>query len=796
MFKSYLKIAIRTLRKNRLTSFINLFGLGLSMSVGLMIMVRLQDALSYDKFHPSPERTYRIISRYNKQNGERWKLATTPLPLKDELNKRENIVESCVSIYPVLNGKAIGNSKEIDINGAFTESSFFNVFGFSLSRGSAATALNQPNTIVVSKTLAENFFGAQNPIGKIITFEKQGSFVVSGVLNDPLGKSHLDYDAYASYATVAQLEKTNALANKSSDWFAFNSAYTYVLLNKNVRTVALENQLSSIAADLNKVNKQGTTSFTTQRLDKITPGREELSYDKSNSSWGKFYAEMSVALLILLAACFNYTNLTIARALTRAKEVGVRKIVGAKRYQVFMQYVVESVVLSLCALGFAWLILGFIIRFAPFNDGYEFIPSSFRYNRTMVVWSLGYALLTGLFAGISPAWILSAFKPLRVLKNLSTAKILGKVSLQKSLIVFQYTLSLTLIIFLFAFYKQFSFLAKRDPGFKRENVLVLPVDGVDESIAAEKISKITGVNSVAATIANFTRRFNGLSAPVWISNSKEVVNLQYYYADKNFIPSMKLSFVAGNNFPSESRNMEQYIVLNQTAVQAFGFKNAEAAIGQKLWINDSSRAEVTGVIKDFQYKGAAQPVEPLAFRNKPGSYSYLYINTDGSNKKSVEAGLQNAWNELQPSHPLDFFWLDEELDKSNSQTATISLLGFLAFIALAIASLGLLGLVVYTVEVKRKEISIRKIVGADKKQLVQILSKGFIILLLIAGLIAMPIGYLLGKMFLQNFANRTSFGLLQLSACFMLMFVIGLFTVISQTYKAAMMNPVKSLRTE
>lgn len=795
MFKSYLKTAIRTLQKNRLTSFINLFGLGLSMSVGLMIMIRLQDALSYDRFHPAPERTYRILSSYHKKGGEKWNLASTPLPLKDELNKNGNVIENCVSIYPAFNGKANGNGKELYINGAFTEPSFFHVFGFSLSAGSSVTSLQQPNTVVISKAVAQKFFGDQNPLGKTITLEKQGSFMITGVLNEAPGKSHLDFDAYASYASIASLEKTNALTGKTSDWFAFNAAYTYVLLNKNVNRVSLKNQLSSIAGQLNSINKNGISSFDVQRLDKITPSREELAYDRSGSSWGKFYFEMGVALLILLAACFNYTNLTIARALTRAKEVGIRKIVGAKRYQVFIQYVVESLVLSLLALGFAWVILGFIVRFAPFNDGYEFIPSSFRYNSTLVLWSFGYALLTGIFAGVSPAWILSAFKPLRVLKNLSTAKILGKVSLQKSLIVFQYTLSLTMIIFLFAFYKQFSFLAKTDPGFKRDNVLVLPVAGVDENIAAQKISGISGVRAVSASSANFTVRFNGLSAPAWISSNKEALNLRYYYADKNFIPSMKFSFVAGTNFPSETEGAERYIVLNETAVRTLGFKNADAAIGQKLWINDSSRVEITGVLKDFHYDGAGNPVSPLAFRNKQNAYSYLYVTVDG-NKDNLITDVKNIWSELQPSQPFSSFWLDEKLDQSNSQVATISLLGFLAFIAIAIASLGLLGLVVYTVEVKRKEISIRKIVGADKKQLIRLLSRGFINLLFIAGAIAIPIGYIFGRLFLQNFAERTSFGLIHLIACFMLMFSIGLFTVISQTYKAAMANPVKSLRTE
>lgn len=258
---------------------------------------------------------------------------------------------------------------------------------------------------------------------------------------------------------------------------------------------------------------------------------------------------------------------------------------------------------------------------------------------------------------------------------------------------------------------------------------------------------------------------------------------------------MKFSFVAGTNFPSETEGAERYILLNETAARSLGFKNADAAVGQKLWINDSTRVEITGVLKDFHYEGAGRPISALAFRNKQNAYSYLYITVDGS-KDNLVADVKNVWNDWQPSQPFSSFWLDEELDKSNSQTATISLLSFLAFIAIAIASLGLLGLVVYTVEVKRKEISIRKIVGADKKQLIQMLSRGFINLLFIAGAIAIPIGYIFGRLFLQNFAQRASFGFIHLLGCFMLMFSIGLFTVISQTYKAAMANPVKSLRTE
>ncbi|HEX5154756.1 MAG TPA: ABC transporter permease [Parafilimonas sp.] len=797
MFKSYIKIAVRSLFKNRLTTFINIFGLGLSMSVGLMILIRTQDAFSYDRFSQNPERIYRITSEYNKKTGERWQMASTPLPLLNSLNKNQTIAENVVNVYPALNGRTTGNGKEISLNGVFTEPSFFSMFGFSLLTGNIATALKEPNTIVISKLTAEKFFGNTNAVGKVIQFDNGTNFIITGILNTPPGKSHLNYDAYASYSSVPQMEAKKTLAERLDDWFAFNAGYTYVLLNKNAQSTALQSQLNMIANKLNKMNDDGVSAFHLQPFNQITPGSTYLNNDNAGgTSWSKIYIEAGIALLILFAACFNYTNLTIARALTRAKEVGIRKIVGAKRSQVFIQYIFESVLLSLLSLAFAWLILYFIVRYAPFNDGYEFIPSSFHYNTQFVIWTVIYALFTGLLAGTAPAWILSAFKPLRVLKNLSTAKILGKVSIQKTLIVFQYTLSLVVIIFLFVFFKQFSFISKADPGFKQDNIMVVPLDGMNENITAQQISKLSGVQSVSATSANFTQHFNGMNVPVWLNNKKDAFGLNYYYANADFITNMHFVFDAGNNFPANNQSeKEEYILLNEKAAHALGFTDAAKALGQKLWINDSTQLQITGVMKDFNYENAGVPVAPLAFRTKKETYNYLYVETD-SDKKSIEKRIETILNAAHPSQPVTVSWLADILDKNNSQTATISLLGFLAFIALAIATLGLFGLVVYTVEVKNKEIGIRKIVGASSFQLVNILSKGFIKLLFIAGFIAMPIGWFLCVMFLQNFSIRVNFSFVNVLMCFLFLLGVGLFTIISQTYKAAIANPVESLRTE
>ncbi len=798
MFRTYLKVALRNFSRNRLTTFINIFGLGLSMSVGLMIMIRIQDAFSYDTFHPAPGRTFRITSEYKIKNNSPWKMASTPLPLANTIEAGKGAVEAVVEVYPALHGKMTAAEKEMYVDGAFTNPSFFSVFGFKLLAGNAPTALENPNSIVIGKNTAKNFFGEENAIGKIIKMEDGTSYIVTGVMAEPPGKSHLYFDAYASISTVAALEKTNKLKEKSTDWFSFNSGYTYVILKPGMPASAIQSSLNTIAADLNKSNPNGHTAFHLQPLSSITPASSDLENNLGGgTSWDKIFIEAGMALLILLAACFNYTNLTIARALTRAKEVGVRKIVGAKRWQLFMQYVLESVILSLLALGFAWMILHLIVRYAPFNDGYEFIPSSFHYNATYIVWSVIYAVFTGIIAGSSPAWILSAFKPLRVLKNMSTSKWMGKIGLQKSLVVFQYSLSLVILIFLLVFYRQFSYMGNVHPGFSKQNVMELSLDGLDEKIAMEKIAAVSGVKSVAATSAKFTSKFSGMSLPVWTTEQKDAIDLHYYFADEHLIPLLDIPFIAGKNFsPVRSEIKEQYIILNERAVQVLGFNSPSKALGQKLHINDTTQLEIAGVLQNFIYEGAGRPIAPLAFRQKSKASTFLYVQTNGGDKRAIERKVETAMKGLQVKTNPDIFWLDDDLERSNAQTATISLLGFLGFIALSIASLGLLGLVIYTVQVKQKEISIRKVIGAGEKSIVKILSKGYIKLLLIAGLIAMPIGWLMAAMFLQNFAIRVSFGVMDVLACFLFLLVIGLFTIISQTYRAAIANPVEGLRAE
>ncbi|MEO5682912.1 MAG: ABC transporter permease [Chitinophagaceae bacterium] len=799
MLWNYLKIAYRSLRKNRLVSFINIFGLGLSMSVGMMELLIVQTELGYDTFHPYADRTYRVTSGYNQKNGNQWKLASTPLPLYASLAADSNIIEEAVNIYPAFNGTATTDDKELYIDGAFTEPSFFNVFGFSLAQGDPATALSMPNAMVIGKATAAKFFGTANPMGKQLSLKNRGVFTITGVLNEPPGKSHISFDAYASASSIPLLEKNKWLPNKSDNWGDFKAAYTYVRVKKGLGETPLKGTLQSVAAHFNATDNNGQAFFGIQLIEKVRPANDDLYNDiGAGTTWAKLWVGIDVSLIILLAACFNYTNLTIARALTRAKEVGVRKIAGAKRYQLFAQYIVESILLSFLALAFAWILLSFIIQYAPFNDGYEMIPSSWKYNTPYVLYSVGFALLTGLLAGTAPAWILSSFTPLRVLKNLSTARIFGKVSLQKTLIVFQYSLSLVIIIFLFTFYRQFSYLGAVDPGFKKDHVLVVPLQGLNEQVTIQKIAAVSGVQTITGLSTPIQARFSGMRSPAWTDNQqKDAMSLNYFFTDAAFIPSMQVKLLAGSNFHTVAdSSSEKEIILNARAALAAGFKSNESAIGNKLWINDSTSLDIVGVVNDFNYENSGKIVAPMGLRNKKASTNYLYVTVTGEDEKAIASRIALAWQSQAAAPAFISSWLDKDMEEGNSQRATISLLGYLAFIALSIATLGLLGLVIYTVETKRKEIGVRKVIGASNQQLTGLLSKGFIKLLFIAGVIAVPVGYTLGFFFLQNFVNRVGYGFASAIGCFVFLLCIGLFTIISQTYKASLENPVKSLRTE
>ena len=786
MIKNYIKITLRNLWKHKLFSFINIFGLALSLSVCMLVMIQLKDDLSYDLFHPHPKRTYRVLSDIvENKNNRQYELASTPLPLKNDIAQHTDEVEDVVQLYPAIKEKATYDGKKLYINGAFTDSSFFKVFGFQLSAGSEQKALAVPNGIVLSETTAKRFFGNTAPLGKVLNFETLGLFQVTGVLKTPPGKSHIDFDAYASSLALPQLEKAKSLPEREHNWNTMNNSYTYVLVKKNTSEGNLDKLLHQIAQNPELKTPEGKINFTAQSLSSITPGTDGIYNEIGKGTvWAKVLTIAGVALIILLAACFNYTNLTIARALTRAKEVGIRKVAGATRFQVFTQYIIESVLIALLAFIFS------CIGLMQFDPGLQF--DSLLFGLAVV-----FTLITGIAAGAFPAWILSSFKPVRVLKSISTQKLFGNLSLQKGLLIFQFSLSLLIIIFLSAYYQQFSFVNSVDPGFISKNILTIPIAG-DEEVFTNGVSGISGVENISKISEDFGMRGSG-SMQVFKDKpaNQQGVQCDFYFADAATIPVHGLQIISGSNFPGhEPGNKERYILINEKAVSVLGFTNAASAPGKTVWLNDSTQVTISGVVKNFYDKGAARNINPLILRNQPGAFNYMNILVNASAKNNIVKQLSSVWKKINPHTPFEYQWLDKKIADRDDQSGAYATMGYLAFITISIATLGLLGLVIYTVETRQKEISVRKIIGANVNQLMILLSKGFLKLLVISGLIAMPIGYLLSYMFLQNFANRVSFGVGSLLLCFIFLLSIGLVTILSNTYKAATENPVKNLRME
>jgi putative ABC transport system permease protein len=794
MIKNYLVIAWRTLLKNKLFSFINIFGLALSMSIGMMVIIRTVDNFSFDSFHPGSERTYRILSQITNPEGDKWKLASTPLPLREYLSS-ESAIEVSVSLYPGIHANATDGVKEIYVSGMFTQPSFFKVFGFRLMHGDEKTALSDKKGIVITKNTAEKFFGDDNPVGRTLTLDKFGAFEVTGVIAEPPGKSHIQVDVFVPYEALTRIENDKLLPRRSTTWDSFEYSYTFVRLKDGADKAILSNLLSRTSDEISKDAKTGRFDFIAQPLASITPGSNDIYNDIGNrGSWGKLLIEMGVALIILFAACFNYTNLSLARALTRAKEVGIRKVSGAARWQIFGQYIVEAIVISLFALIVAQVILSFILEFKPFNDGYEFVPE-ISMSAMLIGWFVLFSLFAGLVAGAMPAWILSSFRPIRILKNLGTEKITGNVSLRKVLMVFQFSLSLVILIFLSSFYRQFEHMASADPGFERNNIVSIPCYRNDDVLASE-ISRIGGVEEVTMMSGNFGKYSSGRVPFALEKGETKPLTADFYYVDQGTVEVMGLDLITGRNFNAVNPAHEREVIINEKSAALLGFKDLKDVVGQQVYIQDSIAVQVIGVVRDFYSEGVANPISPLLLRNKAGLFRVMNVKVNSLSSQQTLLKIESTWKKVHPESLFAYSWLDKDLQAQHDQKATISLLGFLASMTVVIASLGLLGLVVFTVETRRKEISIRKIIGAQVHQLMFLLSRGFASLLIIAAVIAIPAGYLLSMIFLQNFATRVSLGASGFIVSFVILLSAGLLAIIPQTYKAASENPAKNLRSE
>ena len=790
MLTNYLKIAWRNLWKHKLFSAINIVGLGVAMTFCFLQLIQVQGSFEKDSFHPYPDRTYRILTDAVDREGKVYHLASTPVPLGEKLKNNYSGIEKTVRVIRSFGGNLSNGLKSLRLNGMYVDPAYFDVFGFQLEKGKPAV---EPRTMVLTHETAERFFGTANPVGKTLTQKDLGTFTVTGVfapLNDY--RTHLRADLVVSMATYPLLNQDD----KKNDWLAYD-AYTFVLLNKGANLNALDRALASVGKDNSKnVNFQNQKShaFRWQRLLDISPDYENLLNNPYVEPIWKVGVNWLMALIIVSLAAFNYINLTLTRSLSRAREVGVRKVAGAARSQLTIQFLTETVLISFLALGIAWLGLQFMQAYV--HVGWL----TWHVQHVAALWGLfiGFTLLTGLLAGLLPARMLSSLQAVHILKGEIGPTTFGKAGFRKTLVVIQFVVALVFMTFNGIANSQFAYMATDNDNFNRRHILNIPLtDSSDFRLLQNEMKTLAGVERIGLASALFHESAGKAKLSRKTRKEDQRTDAYMYAVDAGFIQNMKLIFVAGQNIPqSTSDSSSRFVVLNEKAVQTLGYRNPKDVIGQTIGLNDTP-VLVSGVVKNFRFMQYELPVSPLVLGYDAREIAVLSVYTTATaDPDKLTAALAGVWKRLQPHESFVYAWYEQQLYEEYREGGDQKFMAVIVFIVFLIAGLGLLGMVTYSTEKRAKEVGIRKVMGATIPQLMSLLAGDFLKLILIAGAIALPVGYLLGSLFLHIFTYHASLGPGTFLLCLGSLLLIGLGSIGIQTYRTASSNPVKTLRSE
>lgn len=802
MFKSILTTALRNIIRNRSFSLINLIGLSISMSLALLIIVVIREQYSFDKFHRDDDRIYRINTRAIRVNGGSEDYASSPLPVAEALTSDYALVEDMVRVNKRFSADAIYGSVNVPMNGLFADQSFLQVFNFPLDQGNPSTALADPRSIILTQQSKEKLFGDQDALGKTITINGYGEFTITGVLKKFAGRTHFEFEMLGSMNILPSLEQTGVVRPVTDNWNDYYSTYTYFKLKPGRKKEEVEKALATIAS----VNYKGLRletrdkgyEFFLMNLSEITPG------PLMSNQMGQGMPELLIYFLgtlvgiVMIMACFNYTNLMIAKSLTRAREIGVRKIVGAQRFQVFLQFVSEAVVFSVICLVISYFVMQLLKPgFMQLNIAREF-ETELNEDYSLYLYFLVFAVAVGIIAGLLPAGYLSAFKPASVLKN-SNVKVYSKLTFRKALIVTQFTLSIAFIIVVLVVYRQVNYMVSTDYGINDKNILNVRLQGMAFDKLANEIKSLPGVVSVGG-VSHQLGTWADRSGDYKRNREDESFVMRDFVVDENYVSNLDMKFLSGGNFdPSKQGVNESQVILNEQVLPLFNMKDPVSAIGQTIYTSDSVMLTVSGVVKDFHFRPLSYQIGPIALRYRTADLNFVSARIVPSQKDVVVASVESIWKKLDPIHPVDWKMMEDEIDEAYTQggfTDVLTIVGYIAFLAISLACLGMLGMAMYSTQTRMKEIGVRKVMGATAREVAVLLSRTFLILMSIAAVIGIPLGYFVGDLFLSTYAYK-----IQISPELILIGIgivggLGILTVWSQTWKAASSNPVKSLRYE
>ena len=767
--------------KHKLFSFINIAGLGIAIPFSLLCLIQVVVVFEADNFHPNPDRTYRVITDVKEANGSTSKFASSPYQLSDILKTNYPFVEKATPVVRASTWELSSNIKKINANPIYVEPSFFEIFSFPLEKGAVSEL---PNTLVITHEMAKVFFGTENPVGKTLTHHDYGQFTVTGVLKPYKRGTHFRSDVMVSIATYKHFAKDNFKKDLS--------AFTYVLIKENSDKKNLDAALATSAANTNKeMQSKETFRFRRQRITDISPAFEKLQNNAYVESYRDMAVNLAMAIAIILLAAFNYINLTLARSLSRAKEVGIRKVTGALRYQLIGQFVCEAVLIAFLSLIAGYLILNLMKQFIHLR----WITWEADNNIALWIVFILFTILTGIIAGFFPARILSGFQPVKVLKGTISPVSFGKMGFRKSLVVIQLVATCCFVFLIASLFSQFEYMATDNENFNRKNIYNISINGsyklLQNDIAGNKNVERIGLVSTP---------FGGTSSTCVIKKDKAENNsmANYYAANADYITNMNLSIVAGKNLPeSAGDSASNFVVLNEKAVFTMGLGTAHEAIGKSIFLNNERMVVVQGVVKDFCYSIYQFATQPLVMQYNPAQFHVISIKTK-SDVPAIDfkADMQLIWKKHNPYDEFSFSDYEKELYSRYYPGADMQFMGMISFVVFIISIMGLIGMVTYNTEKRLKEIGIRKVLGASVSVIVKELSVGFLKLIAISGAICIPLGYILSKSVINVFAFNDGVNFTLLLMLFCIIFLIALSTVIIKTTTAAAANPVKSLRTE
>ena len=804
MFINFLKIALRHLLKHKGYAFITIAGLATGVACCLLMLLMVRHEFSYDRFHRNAARIYRVVTQRQMANVAATTVAS-PLKLADAIKNEFPEVVQTVRLGRGWSGvMRYEDRKHQEANLFFTDPAIFKVFDLEMALGDPETALQNPRGMVITEAMAQKYFGAENPLGRVLTFTFEGSqeFEITGVVKALPSHSHFHFDFLATLASQQAF-----VESMSADW-EFNFIPTYLLLSDKSAAAAVENRFGGFVARAYPDPLKKETALSLQALADIHLHSQYDGEIGVNGSMTEVWFYSGIALLLLLVACVNFMNLSTARSADRVREVGVRKAMGAQRGQLIQQFLGEATLLSLFAVMLALALVEFALPL--FNDltgkSLSFFGSDFG---TMAALLAALALMVGLAAGCYPAFYLSAFQPVKVLKGIWGGAKGGAPRLRQLLVVGQFAVSVFFLIGIAVMHRQLDYMQNRPLGYEKDQIVFIRSPQREERMnfelfrqelkAVPGVMQATGASAIPGSGHSF-----GI-APVNGEGMAVDARLEMAadWVEHDFAETFGLELIAGRDFsPEFSTDPTEALLINETAAAALGWR--DHAVGKRLSIYRPDRPDpifsgrVVGVVKDFHFQSLHLPIKPMLMTCRPVfNRTYIALRIQTENFSATLAGLEKAWKKLAPEWPLELSFLDETTAAQYRREQRVSrVVGHAAFLAIFIACLGLFGLAAFAAEQRTKEIGIRKVLGASIFSIVRLLTNEFVILIVLANLLAWPIAYFAMQQWLQDFAYRLDMTIwpFVLSGIFAL--GVALLTVSFQAVKAALANPVEALRYE